>query len=249
MITQESQKRNKNNKPRILIGAPQSDVKNYCFDEWLDNIKKLAYPEELIKIYLADNSSSPNNFRNFTRKKHIKGSYIYGGGGRTILERMTDSHNAVRKYCLDNDFDYLLHLETDIFPENMFIIDMLLAHRKKVVGVPYFIGQGIERRLCVMNMDETSRQFKLSYMCPDLDMQYYDGSIQKCHAAGVGCALIHRSVLEKIEFRYDKNLVAHPDTYFYIDCMLNNIPVFVDTGLYVKHKNETQWGEFGRDWK
>ena len=46
--------------PKILIGAPTADVKNYCAEEWVDNVKSFLYPADL-DIFLADNSDDPKN--------------------------------------------------------------------------------------------------------------------------------------------------------------------------------------------
>ena len=51
----------KSDTPRILVAAPQADLKNYCFLDWYLNIKKFLYPESHIDIFLADNSDTEEN--------------------------------------------------------------------------------------------------------------------------------------------------------------------------------------------
>lgn len=244
MIKQENLKRNNDILPRILIGAPQSDKKNYCFDEWLQNVRNFTYPKEKLEIFLADNSDTPDNYRKI-KKLGLKAAYI-PRGKRDILERITESHNAVRLYCLKNGFSFLLHLETDIFPQEN-IIEMLLFHRQKITAATYHIGEYTSRNLCVLGMDDTNN-FKESYMIPE-GHPFYDGTLKQCHSAGLGCILIHRSILEKIPFRYQRGYNAHPDTFFAMDCELQKIPIHVDTSLFALHKNKTHWGKFGIDFK
>ncbi len=47
--------------PKILIAAPQADVKNYCFEDWLRNVRQFTYPKSKIDIFLADNSRTSDN--------------------------------------------------------------------------------------------------------------------------------------------------------------------------------------------
>lgn len=237
--------KNRNPKlPKILIGAPQSDKKNYCFDEWLQNVRSFTFPKENIEIFLADNSDTPDNYRKL-KKLGLQAAYI-SRGKRGILERITESHNAVRKYCLENNFDLLFHLETDIFPQAN-IIEMLLFHRKKITAAPYHINEGFKRDVCVLGMDNTVN-FKESYTISETD-PFFDGELKECHSAGIGCILIHKDILKEIEFRYQKGTNAHPDTYFAIDCALKGIPIYIDTSLFALHKNATHWGKFGVDFK
>lgn len=245
MTTTESPKNSRINKlPRILIGAPQSDKKNYCFDEWLENIRNFTYPKERLEIFLADNSDTPDNYRRI-KKLGLKAAYI-PRGNRGILERITESHNAVRKYCLDKGFDFLFHLETDIFPQET-IIEMLLYNHQKITAAYYHIGEHLKRDVCVLQMDDTVN-FKESVMLPE-QHPFFDGTVKTCHSAGLGCILIHKSILQKIPFRYQKGDDAHPDSFFAMDCELQNIPIHIDTSLFVMHKNATHWGKFGVDFK
>jgi hypothetical protein len=230
--------------PRILIGAPQSDKKNYCFDEWLANVRNFTYPKENVEIFLADNSDTPDNYRYFTQKLGIKGTYI--GGKKNIIEKIADSHNAVRKYALDNKFDYLFHLETDIFPEET-IIEKLLFHRMKLTACPYHVNIDMDgsfkRDMCVEILLEDTQTFKKAVLVSDAD-EFFDGKLKICQAAGLGCVLIHKDVLQQIPFRYERGVSSHPDSFFAVDCILKNIPFYIDTGLFATHKNFTKWGEY-----
>ena len=46
--------------PKILVGAPTADVKNYCAEEWVNNVKSIIYPSS-VDIFLADNSDDSAN--------------------------------------------------------------------------------------------------------------------------------------------------------------------------------------------
>ena len=57
----------------------------------------------------------------------------------------------------------------------------------------------------------------------------------KIAVSGLGCILIHRSVLEKIKFRYDKKYPSFDDIFFGLDCKENNFGIYADTNIVCKH--------------
>ena len=63
--------------PKILIGVPTYDGKNYCLPQFLENISKFTYPKERLAIYVADNSIDNKNAL-MINKKYSK--YIYNLG-------------------------------------------------------------------------------------------------------------------------------------------------------------------------
>ena len=60
MTKAEIKKRNKY-APKILIGVPTYEGKNYCLSQFLDNIKNFSYPKDRIEIFFADNSKDNTN--------------------------------------------------------------------------------------------------------------------------------------------------------------------------------------------
>jgi hypothetical protein len=74
--------------PKILIAAPQSDVKNYCFIDWVLNINRFSYPKENITILLVDNSDTKDNV-DYIKKFGIECVYV-DKGGRGIIETLAE---------------------------------------------------------------------------------------------------------------------------------------------------------------
>ena len=44
--------------PKILIGIPTYEGKNYCLDAFMNNVNNFTYPKSNIEIFVADNSIS-----------------------------------------------------------------------------------------------------------------------------------------------------------------------------------------------
>ncbi len=72
----------------------------------------------------------------------------------------------------------------------------------------------------------------------------HDGTLQNAWANGIGCNLIHRSILEQVKFRYDKERDGLCDSWFAWDLKALGIPMYVDTSMYAYHKNK-DWRNFG----
>jgi len=223
--------------PKVLIAAPQHDSKNYAFEKWFKRVQELTYPN--YEVYLADNSKTKENVVNLKfRGIHAEHIAQHEDG---LIFTMADAHNACRKYAIDNGFDYMLHLETDIIPP-MDVIEKLLIHRKKVVGGLYDIFYGTKRKLMVQvsePFDRNIRGYRVMDFIEDLEPTFIDGTVKQVYHAGLGCMLISREVLDRIEFRGEKGQNFHPDTCFANDCFQLKIPIFVDTTLFCEHDNQT----------
>ena len=98
--------------PKILIAAPQHESKNYCWDVWAERVNSLTYPN--YDVFISDNSPTKDNLKIIKSKgfnvKHTPSNK------KGLLHTINDSHNACRNYALTNNYEYILHLETDIIP-------------------------------------------------------------------------------------------------------------------------------------
>lgn len=225
------------NFPKVLVCAPQHESKDYCFDEWAERVKNLTYPN--YEVLLADNSSDKEYLKKI--KAHgFKTTYVKDNG-KGIIARMAEAHEACREYCLRNNFDYMLHLETDVIPP-FDVIERLMQHKKNVVSAIYDIFQGKERKLMVM-LDEKTHRFVRGYRTNKYIEQeeplFFDGKLKRVFHAGLGCILIKSNVLEKFFFRAVKGLDYHPDSHFANDLYQHNISIYADPTVYCKHLNTT----------
>ena len=54
--------------PRVLISAPTALAKKYCFEEWLDNVMQLSYPN--FNVVLFDNTNDGGKFTEYMNEYH-----------------------------------------------------------------------------------------------------------------------------------------------------------------------------------
>lgn len=228
------------NTPKILIAAPQADVKNYCFEEWLRNVRQFTYPKSKIDIFLADNSRTSDN-ANYIRSMGVKCVHI-PKNGRGIIEVMAECHQACLDYAKINGYDYLLHLETDIFPEHN-ILEELLTYQKPIVCGLYNILDGAYREPMIRLIEKNNSGYVKAYGISGSTSIYINGELLKVFSGGLGCTLINKNVFENIKFKHQKGAEYHPDTWFANDMYVDNIPIYVSTKSQCKHYNKS-WGTY-----
>lgn len=230
--------------PKILVGAPTADVKNYCAEDWVENVKRFLYPTE-VDVFLADNSESKGNEKYLT-SLGVQCQRVNFTPDEPIISRITKGHNLVRQKALEGGYDFLLHLETDIFPPDDVLI-RLLAHRKAVVGASYDIFDWHDREPVMIQIkEEHDEEPSGAHIKGKHNLLAYDGNLTQAWANGIGCVLIHRSILELIEFRYDQDRDGFCDSWFAYDLRAKGIPMYVDTSIYAYHQNK-DWRKFGNE--
>ena len=118
--------------PKVLVGCPTSNYKEYCLKEYAEAVKSLTYPN--YNILLIDNSKDDIYLKkiNGIGLPAKKGPWFEGA-----LKRIITSRNILREEILEKGYDYLLSLEQDVIsPKD--IIERLLRHKKQVISAIYF---------------------------------------------------------------------------------------------------------------
>lgn len=227
--------------PKILIAAPQNRVKDYAMQEWYDAVRALDYPKNKIGIFLADNSDDDTYAQELNKKYNI--DVVWSPpAGRSIVQRMAESHNLCRDHALKYGYDFLLHLETDVLPEPGTLLKLVFA-RKNIVGALYQIrGTTHPRHIMAQLVEPHPSFFGASVYTVEKDACWFaDGTVREVFHAGLGCILIHRSVLDGFMFRYDDNVKVHPDTFFAQDMHAQGNLVHLHTGTFCRHWQKDAW--------
>ena len=231
--------------PKILIGIPTYDAKNYCLDAFFQNISEFTFPKSNIEIFVADNSSTNKNALMIRDKFKVK-TFWKDYTGVPIMEKLADSHNQVRRYFLESDADYLLHLESDIFPPKD-VIEQLLWARKPIVTSMYQLFDGAWRTPCIRIQDKKTLHYNdivFDYELNNFHHYWTDGTIKEVFIAGIGCTLMNRKIMKNIQFRHDTTTKegSPPDTYFAMDLRDKKVKNWIHTGVISFHWNKEDWG-------
>jgi GT2 family glycosyltransferase len=222
---------------KVLVACPTADVKGYCMEKWVNHVSSLTYPH--FDVLMVDNSED-RSFYEASKKEYADKIKMIRVAPQQYPEfkfALAASHDRCRKAALEGGYDYLLHLESDVFPP-LDVIERLMIHRKKITGGLYYIDMGERSKLMVQILEPSGNAVRESYNLEETDITFVDGTLKEVFSCGIGCVLIHRSVLEQVEFRYEKGIGAHPDSFFFTDTNAKGIKTYVDTSVFCEHDNQ-----------
>ncbi len=226
--------------PKVLVGCPTADAYAYCIEEYAKKVKELSYKN--YDVLIADNSKDDNYKKRMEALglKVIKGPHL-----PDVRERVIHSRNMIREVLLKNKYDYFLSLEQDVIPP-LDVIERLMRHQQPIVsgvyykefvvtyklkGKPIKTTKKIMPLICTLlpGMEHTDR----AHLCSAEEVA--GNKFFKIRGAGLGCILIHRSILEHVAFRSDVERGTFDDLCFSNDMYKKNIPMYVDTSVKCRH--------------
>lgn len=156
------------------------------------------------------------------------------------IENVLHQYERGRETFLAGKYDAMLVIESDIIPPADALEKMAKVKADVVYGVYRF------RRSNVINIFERypdkngipPRNVGESLSAkPYLLRRAVAQGVYPCSGAGLGCALIRRKVLEKVEFRKEVDLAAHCDTYFNRDVLKHGFSQAAEMTVICGHKD------------
>ena len=231
--------------PKVLIGFPTSDKKDYCVDEFIQQIKSFTYP--LYDIFVVDNSKDSKHVRKFW-KEGIKAIHEPLKGD--FREELARHQNIIKDYFLAGDYDYLMMIESDVFTGEC-ILEKLVSYadvyNAAVVTATYEIDRG-EPTLCLTSTVDSRlvRSEKLLERSIGYEImgqgviplrKLLSDPDAKLTATGIGCTLFSRFALQDVNFRVDLSLNkrAFSDTFIFTDIASKGYEILIDSNIICKH--------------
>jgi len=230
--------------PKVLAFTVTYSGKDYCLDEFIENIQKFTYAnyEHIVIDNTNDNGEYTQRLKDKFEPLGMKVYHV--NRGENSREALAKSQNLAREIFLKGDYDYLFSLESDIFPKPN-IIDVLVSHGMDIVGGLYMLGfeHNDTRTPCItINwFNEKTRTWGTRLLPPEKFMEYLNQGVKEVAAGGMGATLIYRDVVEKVPFTYIPGLKGHSDVYWCNDARKLGYVISVDTNVLCEHKNS--------DWK
>ena len=212
--------------PKILVGCPTSNHKEYCIEEYAEAIKNLTYLN--YDILLVDNSQTEEYSKKLQKLglEVKRDKYL-----ERARERIVHSRNILREYALENNYDYFLSLEQDVIPPKD-VLEQLLQHGKEVVTGVYFTKYTIQGKPVLKPLLWKAKGKTLEFVEEEKIIQ---PQLIIVKASGLGCVLISREVLEKISFRLSEENTTYDDMTFCEDLHKQGISLYADTAIKCKH--------------
>ena len=226
--------------PKVLVFTPIYADKDYCLDEFIENIQKFTYENR--EHIVIDNSNDGGKYTEKLKDKlEPLGIKVYHvERGKNSREALARSQNLARKIFLEGNYTYLMSLESDIFPKPN-ITDALVLDNLDVVTGLYMIGfrEKGTRWPCITVSWKNPKTgtYGSRLLKKEEFMDYINKGLKNVFAGGMGCCLMHRDVVEKVPFTYIIGHNGHSDVFWFDDARRAGYPVFVDTDLLCDHKN------------
>jgi hypothetical protein len=192
---------------KILLFCPTyniSKAKTAMRGRTQESINDLITPEgvEMDVVISADN---PNPITGDRKADHENTLYQY---------------RKARRVTLDGDYDALLTIEHDMIVPADALEKMLDTDADVVYGL-YRFRQKQPILNCCRAVSSRWADMSITYFPELIDKGKRQGWLE-CSGDGLGCTLIHRRVLEKIDFRRAQSGHPSPDLPFASDCQSNN---------------------------
>jgi len=231
--------------PKILIGIPTYSGKAYCESEFFERVLEISYLKKDFAVLIVDNTRDGGEYAAHLKATYPEFKVLHFESNDVVYKRLFMSHEEIRLQALKMNVNYLLHLESDVIPPKDIIQRLLLA-RKSIVSPLYHLSLSANRHLVQRNRQwgmAFSDKYSWGYAYGHANSSYVDGTIKRIQTSGIGCILIHKSVLTAVPFRYRENVDSAPDSAYAKDLLLAGYENFCDTGTVVKHLNSEDWGQ------
>ena len=236
--------------PKVLVGFPTAESKDYCLDDFAKQVNTLTYSN--YDVFCIDNSPNPNHVAKLWDRgikaihEPIKGNF---------REELARHQNIIKNYALSYGYDYLMMIESDVFTGES-IIENLIAFSEVygagIVTATYEIAKEDGEVLCLTSYDDRLRVRSEKILPREsafevlgqgellFDLAIKDPDVKLC-ATGIGCTLFHADVLKEVDFRVDLkvNPAAFSDTYYFTDAMNKGFRVMLNSNLLVEHRKDS----------
>lgn len=219
-------------KTKVLIGIVTAQAKDYCFERFCQGLDRITYPAD---IMFVDNSEDPKHVKMIQKKYPA----VRLRTGNNLYEIMANCNEYLQQKALSEGYTHFLSLESDIIPHNDFL-EYLLAWRKPVIGLPYFIGQSVLSYLLQFDYKTFAMEKSVFPMSPMKSFHEFKGKPKKALQIGIGCLLIRRDVLIRLRFKLDPRYPQfHLDTTIHLQLQEMGVPVYLAQNYIPTHLNQS----------
>lgn len=156
----------------------------------------------------------------------------HGDGREDILHQ----YRRARQLFLAGDDDAMLIIESDIVPPADTLQRLARLDADAAYGVYRFRVSRVINIFERYPVPKPRNEGESLSVHPPLLAAARRAGVYPCSGGGLGCVLIHRHVLEAIDFRLES--AAHCDTYFNRDLLRGGYRQMADMDVVCGHKDE-----------
>lgn len=156
----------------------------------------------------------------------------HGEGREDILHQ----YRQARQLFLAGEDEAMLIIESDIIPPPDTLTRLARLDADAAYGVYRFRVSQVVNIFERYPVPKPRNEGESLSLHPQLLQAARQAGIVPCSGGGLGCVLVHRHVLEQIDFRLESS--AHCDTYFNRDLLRGGYRQMADMGVVCGHKTE-----------
>lgn len=159
--------------------------------------------------------------------------YVFGredNPGEEPYDNICKKHNHARRMALEGGYDALWMVESDMIVPPITLERLTRIDADVAYGL-YVSRHGHYRWLAFTHIQD---QMGISISDDAINAREAWGQVIETQGVGMGCTLIWRHVLEKIEFRHPPSAIAD-DWYYALDCKAHGFTQKHDLGVVCGH--------------
>lgn len=190
---------------KVLIAAPIAGTKQYSINRWLQWIADQSHKdyefafcvngenqEQLIEMLKQIEITDIHGQR---KKPVILRNRLKEGVETNIIQNITHARESLRQYAIKHQFDKIFFLDSDTIPLLRDAIELLASHNKQAIsGVYMYKNTAVTVAVSVKR--------KTNPTLEDLREAVDKKELIEVVIFGLGCALLDKSVFEKIPFDF-----------------------------------------------
>jgi GT2 family glycosyltransferase len=215
--------------PKVMIGCVTHNKDEQYLPAFLESIRAQDYKNyDIVFVDTSDDDA-------YIAKLKGTGAIALKPDEKEehTIKKIVAGRTKLRRYALENGYDYLLFVDTDVRPPKT-ALSKLLSTRKDVVAglcLSNINISGTTRVMpCIYDFDDEE-----GYCRPMFLNHVLNNDIKEISCAGFGCTLATRKVLEKVGIRYYEKSMAGEDIAFFIDAREAGFRAFADNSVKCAH--------------
>ena len=209
-------------KPKVLISAPIGGLKQYSINDFFEWIAIQEYDNFEVAICvngehsdeLVDKLNQVEIYHKSGTKK-IHTMKLVNSDKLSIIQKITYSREKLRRYAIDNNYDYLFFLDTDTIPMFRDAVDKLIKCNVGCVSGLYFYKGSLQP--VVVDLD-THTNISLD----KINEQVAKNAMLKVWGYGFGCLMLNKETFTKHAFDYDLFGEERSDDFGYCHVLEHN---------------------------
>jgi hypothetical protein len=241
------------NNLKILVASPIYEGMDYCFGDFLEHIRRIEGFE--FDFLFIDNSKTPEFSNKISEHKDLILIRDDTREEKNLL-RLVSSRNKILDYAIENKYDYLLMMDSDVMvPSN--ILSKLLSEKKEVVSGLYFNlfnsnGKPKLLPVCYLEIeDNVFQEMKNQGMVPEFitsrseirrnltTAEIEKGDVLEVLIPSAGCLLLSRKAFSSGAkygvLENSQDLITTDDIFFFKELRDKGFKLYCDPSVYCKH--------------